>query len=377
MDLDSYIKQVLQEHLLTDDYIQLTETEMSRKMSLLKSTLSTLIISNSSKLTEAENIYFKRSLTTTFRLPIFYGLPKVHKTPMSLRPVVSSSNSLLPVFSTWLDYRMKELVHLVDSFLKDSTTFIQEIKKLSLPNNALLFTADAKSMYTNIDANIGITSIRNFLITNKDKISTDFPTDLFLEILEIIMKNNIFSFANTYWQQLTGTAMGTPAACAYAMISFGQFENTVLLPEFKNNLFFYRRYIDDIFGVWIPPKTNKLKTWNNFKTLLNNWGNLRWEVEAPSTTIHFLDLNVTLNGSTIITSTHENPLNLYLCLPPRSAHPSSCLKGLIKGELNQYWIQNQTLDHQELVAKFITCLVNRGYNIERLTPINTTGCCLN
>jgi len=176
---------------------------------------------------------------------------------MSLRPVVSSSNSLLPVFSTWLDYRMKELVHLVDSFLKDSTTFIQEIKKLSLPNNALLFTADAKSMYTNIDANIGITSIRNFLITNKDKISTDFPTDLFLEILEIIMKNNIFSFANTYWQQLTGTAMGTPAACAYAMISFGQFKNTVLLPEFKNNLFFYRRYIDDIFCVWIPPKNQQ------------------------------------------------------------------------------------------------------------------------
>jgi hypothetical protein len=129
MDLDSYIKQVLQEHLLTDDYIQLTETEMSRKMSLLKSTLSTLIISNSTKLAEAENNYFKRSLTTTFRLPIFYGLPKVHKTPMSLRPVVSSSNSLLSVFSTWLDYRMKELAHLVDSFLKDSTTFIQEIKK--------------------------------------------------------------------------------------------------------------------------------------------------------------------------------------------------------------------------------------------------------
>jgi hypothetical protein len=40
MDLDRYIKQVLQEHLLTDDYIQLTETEMSRKMSLLKPPLS-------------------------------------------------------------------------------------------------------------------------------------------------------------------------------------------------------------------------------------------------------------------------------------------------------------------------------------------------
>jgi len=48
--------------------------------------------------------------------------------------------------STWLDYRMKELIHLVQSYLKDSTSFIQEIKELQLPNNALLFTADAKSM---------------------------------------------------------------------------------------------------------------------------------------------------------------------------------------------------------------------------------------
>jgi hypothetical protein len=376
LDISSYIHQVLQEHLLTADYKQLTQTEMSTKMSTLKTTLSNLITSHSTVLTEAENTYFKRSLSATFRLPIFYGLPKVHKVPMSLRPVVSSTNSLLSVFSTWLDYRMKELLHLVQSYLKDSSSFIQAIKELQLPDNALLFTADAKSMYTNIDATTGISSFKQFLICNRDRISANFPCNLFLEILEIVMNNNIFSFANTYWLQLTGTAMGTPAACSYATITFGHFENTVLLPTFKNNLLFYRHYIDDIFGVWLPPRTNKSVTWNNFTTLLNSWGNLEWVANTPSTTTPFLDLNVTLKNSTIVTSTYQKPLNLYLYLPPSSAHPASCLKGLIKGELYRYWLQNQPTDFQELVTQFLIRLCNRGHTIEHLTPIITQAAAL-
>jgi hypothetical protein len=87
--------------------------------------------------------------------------------------------------------------------------------------------------------------------------------------------------------------MGTPAACAYAMLTFGHFENTALLPIFKdNNLIYYRQYIDDIFGVWLPPQHNKSRTWNDFKNAINNWGSLRWEVEEPSTQTHFLDLNI-------------------------------------------------------------------------------------
>jgi hypothetical protein len=39
MDLETYIKQALQEHLLTNDYIQSSHEEMRRKMSILRSTL--------------------------------------------------------------------------------------------------------------------------------------------------------------------------------------------------------------------------------------------------------------------------------------------------------------------------------------------------
>ncbi len=91
-------------------------------------------------------------------------------------------------------------------------------------------------MYTNIDTPTGVSAIQDFIETNKEKLPSDFPTNLFLEILNTVMENNIFTFAGTHWLQLSGTAMGTPAACAYATSSFGQYENQYLLPTFQPHL---------------------------------------------------------------------------------------------------------------------------------------------
>jgi hypothetical protein len=146
------------------------------------------------------------------------------------------------------------------------------------------------------------------------------------------MLNNIFSFGNTFWLQLTGTAMETLTACAYATITYGHYENTTILPTFQDNLLYYLRYIDDILGIWLPPK-DEPDNWENFKNQLDNWGNLKCKVEQPSNQTTFLDLNINIKDSTISFSTYQKPLNLYLYLPPLSAHPPSCLKGLIKGEV--------------------------------------------
>jgi hypothetical protein len=104
-------------------------------------------------------------------------------------------------------------------------------------------------MYTNIDMLTGVTSIKHFLSDNRDNLPDDFPTKLFLNILHIVMENNVFYFGNTYRLQLAGVAMGTPAACAYATISYGQDENAVILPTFSSNLLYFKRCINDIFRI--------------------------------------------------------------------------------------------------------------------------------
>jgi hypothetical protein len=250
MDTDRYIRQVLQEHLLTKDYMQLPEATAKAQMDHIKNRLKTLITASHTELSKPEQLYFRRNFQLHHRTPIFYGLPKVHKTPVTLKPVVSNSSSFLSLFSNWLDYKMKDLLPLVRSYTKNSTTILNDLCHTTLPEGALLFSADATSMYTSIDTPTGVSAIQDFIEANKEKLPSDFPTKLFLEILKTVMENNIFTFAGTHWLQLSGTAMGTPAACAYATISFGQYENQYLLPTFQPHLLYYKRYIDDIFGIW-------------------------------------------------------------------------------------------------------------------------------
>jgi len=127
--------------------------------------------------------------------------------------------------------------------------------------------------------------------------------------------------------------MGTPVACTYAMLTFVHYENVEILPKFQQNLIYYRRYIDDILGIWVPPSNVDNDSFERFKTKLNSWGSLKWVVQNPTKRIQFLDLDLSLDNSRITMETYQKPMNLYLYIPPLSAHPPSCFKGLIFGEI--------------------------------------------
>jgi hypothetical protein len=176
-------------------------------------------------------------------------------------------------------------------------------------------------------------------------------------------------FGDTFWLQTSGTAMGTPVACSYATISYGNHENTQILPNFKSNLFYYRRYIDDILGIWLPSNNNE-STWMNFKSMLNSFGSLKWVISNPNTTVNFLDLNITINSTNKIEiNTFQKEMNLHLYIPPSSAHPPSCLKGLIIGELLRYKKQNNKEDFVKIATSFLERMAARGHKIDELTPL--------
>ena len=117
-------------------------------------------------------------------------------------------------------------------------------------------------------------------------------------VLEHIMNNSIITFGNTFWLQLCGTAMGTPAAHLYSTIAFGYFENCQILLNFGTNLLYYKRYVDDIFGIWIPTTP---QAWDNFKTT----GQLQWNIEEPSLSMIFPDRKINIIGNKLCTTTYQ------------------------------------------------------------------------
>ena len=90
--------------------------------------------------------------------------------------------------------------------------------------------------------------------------------------------------------------MGTPPACNYATIFFACHEHKII-QQFKPNLLLYKRYIDDIFGIWIPTgsTTGDTLRWNEFKEAIDEFHGLKWIFSDRVKSIDYLDLTISLS----------------------------------------------------------------------------------
>ena len=180
------------------------------------------------------------------------------------------------------------------SYFKDSFALKDLLLALKLPPTARIFTADAESMYTNIPTEAALAAISVFLIAKR---GDNKLTQALISALQLVFRFNFLKFGDTYWQQISGTAMGTPSAPAWAILYYALHEND-LVQHWQQNLFFYKRFIDDVIGIWIPnpDPIQDSQLWSDFckditvvRALLGNVKPLQkrstsWTSLSPSST---------------------------------------------------------------------------------------------
>ena len=186
--------------------------------------------------------------------------------------------------------------------------------------------------------------------------------------LRILMFSNIFTFSDTYWRQRNGAAMGAPPCPAWATMYFAPFEDDAC-DVFSDQIQFYRRYIDDVFGIWLRQPGDEA-TWNAFKELMNA-SKLEWDFTERARSVDFLDLTIRIgNDGLIQTSLYEKPLNLHAYLPPHSAHSPGVLRGLVNGMLYRFHtLCTDPQEKKENILKFYRRLITRGYKPNGLLPL--------
>lgn len=385
IDRATCITRALDDHLLNSKNYCRLDTETANTLftqSFAKILRLTLGAHSNFRPRSSNHIYFTRAycyddahididpglwpIPPQMHMPRFYIMPKVHKNPWATRPVVSQSGSIFEPLSKWLDAELQKVITLCPAYLKDSWDLLKAIRAMHLPANAYFITADAVSMYSNIDTDHGLATISNWLQLHKADLPKGFDSRTVLEGLDLIMRFNIFEFGDTHWIQQTGTAMGTSVACVYATIYYSYHEETRLLrnPINEFGIYFYRRYIDDALAVMYDPATN----YQPFAAAMNSFGDngrrLEWEVEEPSKTVNFLDLTLAITPTgAIVSKTYQKAMNLYLYLPPTSAHPPHVFMSQVYGTLQRYWIQNSDLaDFKNIATSFFRRLVARGHD---------------
>jgi hypothetical protein len=90
IEREVYRQMALTAHLQNGDaYRQLSPKEASTLVSKTETELKQLITEYAHCLSKAEHTYFEQSYNLGHRIPRFYLMMKVHKTPMASRSVVS------------------------------------------------------------------------------------------------------------------------------------------------------------------------------------------------------------------------------------------------------------------------------------------------
>jgi len=250
--------------------------------------------------------YIREHVETARRDPFgyFYLLAKLHKSPVSTRPVCSDCASLPHSIGKWVDRQLQPIVRTQQTYFKNSFDLKNILDTMELlPANACLFTYDAISMYTNIDTQQCIQRLTSYLTeaTTHEQFPHLKPKAL-IEALDIVMNNNRMRFGNLIVHQHKGIAMGMAPAPSIANLFVALYEASNIITFPKTSLLFLRRFIDDGFGIWLRncDPIQDAMNWNTFQQLVNSMG-LQWEFSPRSDTVTFMDLNIHLtNGRFVI-----------------------------------------------------------------------------
>ena len=306
----------------------------------------------------------------------FYILYKIHKGKKDdgswpTRPVCSDVSSLPHGLGKWITEMLLPIAQAQKSFFQDSFELKDLLETITVPSNGLLFTSDATSMYTNILTEPALQTISAYLRSMEDKLFHHYDADALIDALEIVFRNNYFKLGDTYWKQQSGTGMGISPAPPWATIFYALHEETILA-KWSKHLVFYKRFIDDVIGIWLvhPDPIINEKLWTEFQSDMNQWHGLEWTCTEPALSCDFMDLTISISGTKLHTTLFEKAQNLYLYLPPHSAHSKGVLTGLVFGQvLRVRRLCSFRTDADNKLDQFKHRLMERGHSQENLTSL--------
>ncbi|CAH8598674.1 unnamed protein product [Schistosoma haematobium] len=174
--------------------------------------------------------------------PRLYGLPKIHKPDIPLRPILDMANSPYHSTAKWL-VKLLDPLHqeLAKHNIKEVFEFVDTIKNMNI-NGKTMLSLDITSLFTNIPLTETIDYICEQLI--EKKIEIPIPINKMKGLLLKCTMNIYFKFNNEFFRQVDGVAMGSPLGPILANIFLTKLEN-VPLKDILNKLDYYCRYIDD------------------------------------------------------------------------------------------------------------------------------------
>ena len=220
--------------------------------------------------------------------PRFYGLPKIHKTGIPLRSIVSFVNSPTYAVSSYLAKILSPVVGNTDYTVKNSCDFADFIRGKTLDAGNELVSFDVVSLFTKIPVVLAINVAEKRLKQDASLGQrTSLPMEDLIDLLSFCLNTTQFAYNGTYYQQVFGTAMGSPVSAVIANMVMEDVEQRALASSPVQPLF-WKRYVDDVISAVSGNEAERLLSHLNSVEL-----SIQFTIERENDRrLSFLDLNV-------------------------------------------------------------------------------------
>ncbi|XP_043467539.1 protein dopey homolog PFC0245c-like [Leptopilina heterotoma] len=302
--------------------------------------------------------YYDLELTqTNTNIAKLYGLPKIHKINVPLRPVVSTVNSPTYFLSKHLFDLLDKSINKPKSYIQNSSDFIKKITQFTIPTDHTLISLDVSSLFTNV----GSEHVRDSIIKRYITISRNLniPLDDLLNACQFLFDNNFFKFNDKYYQQIYGTPMGSSISGLFADIVMEDLETICLSKLSFKPLFFYR-YVDDIITCIPADKINEIvDKFNGYDERLQ----FTFEM-LNNNSINFLDVLIIIDNKKLITDWFLKPTFSGRTINYKSKHPFSQKVAIVYNLIDRAVKLSDKQFHSKNIQFVEQLLLNNNYPIE-------------